>query len=294
MKKLCGLLATVVVLLCSSGQLLADGILISWSPEYLEGASQATFDAAKALSIDAIIANNARVASWPDAYHLVIAANEHKNDKAFLRRVAAQLGDTTTRKLTATSRLIIWERITSGDILFEGKGLQVSDDLFSVAGRANWVLRTVTHRKFGYVRPDTDPSELKKIQARWLAWLSGEPVAEIPDAYPTAEKGLEEIRSLEALEALIVSLKPSPAKGNLTKHCLATMYQLSELPSDPANPARLCSPDTYAALFLAQLTDVEGEHDSSWWGMWWSAQRQSLKWDPKSGKFRVAKSKNAH
>lgn len=292
MRKISRFFATLVVLVCWSRRVQADGILISWSPQYLKGASQETFDAAKGLPIEAIIANNTRVNSWPDAYHLLVAANEHKDDKAFLRKLADQLTDSTTHKLADTSRLIIWERITSGDLLFEGKGLQVSDDLFSVAGRANWLLRTLTGRKFGYVKPNTGLSELKVIHTRWLAWLSGEQVPDVPDAYPTEEKGLEEIRSLEALEALITSLKPSEAKTDLTKRCLNTLYQLSELPSDPANPARLCSPDTYTAMFLANLTDVEGTHDFSWWSMWWSAQRQNLKWDAKSGKFRIATPKH--
>ena len=42
-------------------------------------------------------------------------------------------------KLAGTKRLIVWERITSGEILFEGMGREIDDDVFRVAGRANWV-----------------------------------------------------------------------------------------------------------------------------------------------------------
>jgi len=263
-----------------------DGILISWAPNYLEGASQASFDQAKGLSVEAILAKNVAAKSWPDAYHVLLGANEHKTDKAFLAKLIEQLSDTSERKLTDTTRLIIWERITSGDILFEGKGMQVSDDLFSVAGRANWILRTITGHTFGFVRPHMPAGEIKVIQDRWRTWLAGEKIADLPEPYPTEQKGLEEIHSREALEALIVSLKPSDRKNRLTKECLAALYQLDELPSDPANPARLCSPDTYTRRYLSLLTEVAGEHDAAWWSMWWSAQNRNLKWDPKSAKFR--------
>ncbi len=184
--------------------------------------------------------------------------------------------------------MIIWERITLGDILFEGKGMQVTDDLFSVAGRANWILRMTTRHKFGYVRPHQKAAELKALRDRWQKWLDGEAIADVPDSFPTTDKGLEEFRSPEALEALIVSLRPSDAKAGVTKACLASLYHLDELPADPANPAMLCSPDTYTTGYLAVLTDVEGPHDAAWWAMWWSSQRGKLTWDEKAGKFRTA------
>jgi hypothetical protein len=49
------------------------------------------------------------------------------------------------------SRLIIWERISRGEILFEGQGVQIEDDLFQVAGRANWILRNLYAKNFGHV-----------------------------------------------------------------------------------------------------------------------------------------------
>src|SRR5258708_2150738 len=259
MSRLRSCLVVALFTLIVNARIYGDGVLISWSPDYLEGASQASFDEAKKLPVQTILDRNATARSWPDAYHLLLAANEHKNDRALLAGLVDQLTDASEHKLADTTRLIIWERITSGDILFEGKGLQVSDDLFSVGGRANWILRTITQHTFGIVRPQTPAAERKALQSRWRSWLAGEKIADLSEAYPTDIQGLSEIRSLEALQALIVSLRPSESKTRLTKECLRKLYQLDELPADPANPARLCSPDTYTTGFLSNLTDVPAE-----------------------------------
>jgi hypothetical protein len=233
------------------------------------------------------LAGNLTAASWPDVYHLLLGADAHKADKVFLRKLSEQLTNRTERKLAKTSRLIVWKRITSGDIQFEGKGLQVDDDLFTVAGRANWILRTLTKKKFGYVLPEADETSLKSLQSRWRSWLDGESVAEVADPYPTAVKGLEEIRSLAALEALIVSLQPGEAKERVTKKCLSLVYHLDELPADPTSQARYCSPDTYTAGYLPELTEEKESHDAAWWGKWWAAHGKHLRWNPETGKFAV-------
>lgn len=131
-------------------------------------------------------------------------------------------------------------------------------------------------------------SDLKTLHDRWKKYLSGEPVAEVATAYPTKQTGLEEIRSHDALEALIVSLAPSAEKERLTKRCLAMLYQLDALPADPANPARLCSPDTYTAGFLANLTGVAEPHDAAWWKSWWNENHDRLRWDADTARLRLA------
>ncbi|HVR38259.1 MAG TPA: hypothetical protein VMU84_04135 [Thermoanaerobaculia bacterium] len=266
----------------------ADGILISWSPSTLDGVTRATFEAAKTRPTHEILAGNKRVTSWPEAYLLLVAANEHRFDKDFLLTLTAQLTDTTESKLASASRLIIWERITSGDLVFEGKGMQVADDLFTVAGRANWILRNVAEKNFGYVKPLPRADDLVALQKKWRKWISGdEQMADAIDPYATDVKGLEEIRSKEALQALIVSLRPSETKDALTHDCLQRLYQRDELPSDPADPAKLCSPDTYAQTYLAKLTNVQEPHDAKWWSEWWTAHERELVWDQKSATFRA-------
>lgn len=45
------------------------------------------------------------------------------------------------------------------------------DDLFTVAGRANHILKLITCQDFGNVLPNPDKEWLKKLQNRWAYWL---------------------------------------------------------------------------------------------------------------------------
>ena len=197
----------------AGGEAIADGRLLSWGGSDLIGVTADSWSAAKVRSVKSILKSNSKVRTWPSAYLLLIGANERKNDKRLLAGLIEQITDSSEYALKDTSRLIIWERILSGEITFEGKGLQVDDDLFTVAGRANWILRNITDRDFGHVSPASTDSELKALQRRWEMWLAGESVAVYESPYRSLEEGLEELRSLVALEALIVSLQPNPEKA---------------------------------------------------------------------------------
>src|SRR5689334_11698635 len=126
------LLLLTICLLAQTVQ--ADGILLSWSASDVPGITEQSFNAAKQLKPDEILKKNLEVHSWADAFLLMVGANPHKEDKIFLKGLISQITNKAVVDLKSTSRLIIWERITSGEIRFEGKGYQVSDDLFTVAG----------------------------------------------------------------------------------------------------------------------------------------------------------------
>jgi hypothetical protein len=283
-RSICAVFATALLF---STTALADGVLVSWSGRDVAGATSESFDAAKAKTVAAVLEGNRSVKSWPEAYYLAIGANAHRADKTLMAGLIEQLGDTTEQKLTHTSRLIVWERIASGDILFEGKGLQISDDVFTVAGRANWLLRTITERNFGYVTPRTSKADVRQIQARWRQWLAGEEVADFRSPYGTTVTGLEELRNPQALEALIGSLRPSERKQAATAACLRTGYNLETVPAETSHPAHLCDPDTYTHNYLAKLTDIQDKHDTAWWDRWWSENASKLEWQSETGTFRV-------
>jgi hypothetical protein len=122
-----------------------------------------------------------------------------------------------------------------------------------------------------------------------MRWLSGEQAEEYQEQYPTLEKGLEEIRSPEALEALIISLKPTSEKERLTKDCLKRLYNLDKLPDDPNSPAALCSPDRYTHGYLAVITGIKDKHDYAWWKEWWDKNKNQLAWNREKGIFEVRK-----
>lgn len=286
-KSLLPLLLLTLFLLPQS--IKADGVLLSWSPVDVPGVTQQSFNAAKQLKVEEILKKNLEVGSWADAFLLMVGANSHKEDKALLKGLASQLSNKSKAGLTAANRLIIWERITSGEIQFEGKGFQVSDDLFTVAGRANWMLRNLTGKNFGYVKPNVSGEELTTLQQRWTRWLGGEMVEEFQDQYPTSEKGLKEIRNPEALEALIASLKPTSEKERLIKDCLKRIYKMDKLPDDPNSPAALCSPDKLTHVYLTTITGIKDKHNYDWWKNWWDTNRNKLEWNREKGIFEARK-----
>src|SRR6185295_8544776 len=116
------LLTLLLTSLCSAR---ADGILMAWSASDVPGVSEQSFNDAKSHGVADITKRNLEVSTWADAFLLLIAANAHQTDAAMLQALASQLTDNAKVSLKSTSRLIIWERITSGEIQFEGKGYQV-------------------------------------------------------------------------------------------------------------------------------------------------------------------------
>lgn len=265
----------------------SDGILFSWSEHYLIGMTIDRVEAAKSWTINDIIKKNLSVNEWPEIYLLLLAANQHKND--IIDQLIEQLTNQNQIKLKLTSRLIIWERIISGDILFEGKGIQINDDLFSVAGRANWFLRQITGKNFGFVKMTATLNDLKQLKTKWLNWRKGDKVDEYKNPYETVDGGFNEIKSLEALEALIMSLKKNPDKDKLIINCLKNLYNLTELPDDPSSPANFCNPDTYTHMYLKLLTGIEDKHEFKWWLDWWLKNKEKLEWDIIKGQFVIKK-----
>ena len=268
----------------------ADGILVSWSASNIMNMTETRFNEAKKWKTDDVLKKNLSVVEWGDVYLLLVAAMEHKSDKKFINALIKQLADKTTIKLQATSRLIIWERITSGDILFEGKGMQIDDDLFSVAGRANFLLRNMTGNNFGLVSMKSTAEDLTALQTKWTDHAAGKTVAQYENPFYSDAEGAEEIRSLAALEALIVSLKPSAEKDAVTKNCLRKVYALDELPKERNNPAINCSPDTYTIAYLGMLTgdkNYDEKKNYNWWTQWWATNKDKLTWNAEKAIFEI-------
>ena len=67
--------------------------------------------------------------------------------------------------------MVIWERVRSGHMKYYGNGNVEADDLFTVAGRVNWLLKQVTGEQFGNVSMYSDNRQLRKLQQKWIQWL---------------------------------------------------------------------------------------------------------------------------
>lgn len=93
-----------------------------------------------------------------------------KNAPDVLPDLIKLLGRPKLVGLEGYADLIIWDRVQSKDLPFYGHGWVVPDDLFSVAGRASWMLREITGQQFPAVSMKSTPEELKQLSERWAKW----------------------------------------------------------------------------------------------------------------------------
>lgn len=267
-------------------------MLVSWSQQNIENYTREMYDKAQKLSSLELLTKNLNDESWSAVFLTQNASiNNYSSDSTFLKGLANQLTNSTETKLTGTNRLIIWDRIVSGDIIFEGKGLLYENDLFKVAGRANQILQNLTNKNFGYVTINSTEKELEEIKNKWLSFLSNITVEEYnPIEYPNAK--IPEICSLSAVHALIISLQDSQAKNRITKNCLKKVYNLDKMPKEKGSSAMFCNPDTYTFSYLAILFGDEKydkTKDAKWWLKFWNRNHNNLVWNDQIGIYELKK-----
>lgn len=267
-------------------------ILTSWSAATIENYTKEMYDKAQKLAPAELLSKNLDDKSWSDVFLTLNASvNSYASDTAYLKELAQQVTNTKENKLEGTSRLIIWDRIITGDIVFEGKGLVIENDLFKAGGRANQLLQSLTHKNFGFVTISSGSAELEELKNKWLGFLSGKPVEEYK---PTALKNVKtpEISSLTAVQALIVSLKDNVRKQQITKSCLQKVYNLDEMPKEKGSQASYCNPDTYTLAYLGILFGDKGideTKDAAWWQNFWNTNHDKLAWNDEKGIYEVKK-----
>jgi len=205
--------------------------------------------------------------------------------------LAEQLTNKTETKLKGTSRLIIWDRISNGDITFEGKGLVFDNDLFTVAGRANQILQNLTNKNFGFVTINSNDKELETLKNKWIDHLENKPVEEFkPDEFKNSK--IPEVSSLSAVKALIISLQDNPKKEQITKTCLKNVYKLDEMPTDKNLSAMYCNPDSYTFACLGLIfgdEKVDKSKNAKWWLNFWNENQNKLSWNDRKGIYEVKK-----
>lgn len=264
--------------------------LVSWSQQNIENFTKEMYDAAQKLSPTELLAKNLADKTWAEVFSTFNASvNNYEKDTSFWKSLAGMVANNTETKLSGTSRLVIWDRIISGDIVFEGKGLVIDNDLFTVGGRANQILQNLTGLNFGYVTMQTSEKDLIKLRDRWMDFLSNKPVAKYsPEQYKNAK--IPEISGLNAVHALILSLQDDPRKDQLTKKCLKNVYQLDEMPKDSSSPANFCNPDTYTLSYLGMLFGDKLEKESrdpKRWKAFWDGYHDKLVWNDEKGIYEI-------
>jgi hypothetical protein len=73
--------------------------------------------------------------------------------------------------LTNSADLIILERVKSKQMELYGHGEFCGDDLFTIAGRANRLLKVITGEDFGRVSMHSTEEQLSELQRKWVKWL---------------------------------------------------------------------------------------------------------------------------
>lgn len=286
----------IIVLLLSffCHSLYSQKILTSWSQQNIENYTKEMYDEAQKLTSVQLIDKNLNDKSWSAVFLTLNASlNNYTNDMDYLKSLANQITNKTETKLEGTSRLIIWDRVISKDITFEGKGLIIDNDLFTVSGRANQILQNLTKKNFGYVTINSTEKELENLKTNWLNFLSDKKVEQFKPIEFEKSK-IPEITSLKAINALIISLQESPIKEAITKNCLKNVYKLDELPKEKDSPAIYCNPDSYTYSYLALLfgdQKLDESKNANWWLKFWKDHNKDLVWNSERGIYIIEQKK---
>jgi hypothetical protein len=276
----------IILLVITFNFSYSQKLLTSWSQQNIENYTKEMYEEAQKLKSAELLTKNLNDKSWSAVFLTLNASiNNYAKDNDYLNSLANQLTNRTETKLEGTSRLIIWDRIISKDIIFEGKGLVIDNDLFTVSGRANQILQNLTNKNFGYVTINSTEKELKNLKKNWLNYLSNKNVEEFkPFEYKNSK--IPEISSLNAVNALIISLQDNSTKEAITKKCLKNVYKLDEMPKEKGSSASYCNPDTYTYSYLAMLFGDEKADESknaNWWLNFWNENHKNLVWNSEKG-----------
>lgn len=281
---------SLLFMLCSCIA-FSQKLLTSWSQQNIQNYTKEMYDDAQTLRPFQLLSKNINDKYWSEVFLTLNASiNNYSKDTGYLKGLTVQITNTSETKLQGTSRLIIWDRIITGDIVFEGKGLVFDNDLFTIGGRANQILQSLTKKNFGYITMHSTDQEREQLMRKWIDHLANETVEEYkPEEKPKAK--IQEITSLTAIHALIVSLQKNDTKDQITKTCLKTIYKLDEMPKERGSSASYCDPDTYTFSYLGLLFGFKYDEskDAKWWKEFWNTNKDKLVWNQEQGIYEVAK-----
>lgn len=143
--------------------------------------------AARCLSLTTAAARPSSVGSRTEALNILrlepsyrrlldLAAYAAEHLPTMASDLVSALTDKTHVGLTGTADLTIPSRVRSGDMAATDHGDRVDDDLFIVAGRANWLLEALTCRTFGPIDLSSDQTRLLSVQREWRRYFAGEDI----------------------------------------------------------------------------------------------------------------------
>jgi hypothetical protein len=95
-----------------------------------------------------------------------------KNYRQAFPYLVARLSDKRKIGLNHTADLIIWDRIGSGDLKFYGHGGVIEEDVFTIAGRASWILNELTGEKFAVVHGNLTAEQAVQFKQLWIEYIA--------------------------------------------------------------------------------------------------------------------------
>ncbi|XOV68687.1 MAG: hypothetical protein ACFHU9_05795 [Fluviicola sp.] len=93
------------------------------------------------------------------------------NPELIFHHLIPRLGNKQKVGLINTADLIIWDRISSGDLDFYGHGGGMSEDIFTISGRASWILNELTGEEFAVVHGNLSQEEANNFKSMWVDYL---------------------------------------------------------------------------------------------------------------------------
>ena len=98
------------------------------------------------------------------------------NYEAAFPQLVKRLTDTTEVGLNPYVDLYISKRSETGSMPYIGStggkpGIHINEDIFTIAGRASWILNEITGENFAIVNPFTSSEKLEQFKQKWIGWI---------------------------------------------------------------------------------------------------------------------------
>jgi hypothetical protein len=269
----------------------ADDILGEWNVQKdIKNFSPYQYENAKNWTSKQIASMLESNTTWSQLFFISYGARHRYNqgDTTMIKELIKLVQKNKVIPMTETYKLIIWERIRNGDMVFEGRGVIVDDDLFNVAGKANWILRYIYGVRFGLVQINSTQFALDELARKWTELYKGRSAGATPEVIHNS-KTLACLKDTLVLKTLIFTLQPSEKKTQYINTCLE-QFKLKSVPKDPLVSGYYCNPDNYAIEYLNKIVELKSPLKSAdAWKRWYDANKSKIVYDEKKKKFVIPK-----
>ncbi|MCS7077229.1 MAG: hypothetical protein NZ455_11000 [Bacteroidia bacterium] len=270
----------------------ADDILGEWNVQKdIKNFSPYQYENAKSWTSKQIATMLENNTTWSQLFFLSYGARHRYNsgDTSIIKELIQLVQKNRVIPMTETYKLIIWERIANGDMVFEGRGIIVDDDLFNVAGKANWILRYIYGVRFGLVKINSTQFALDELARRWTELYKGKSAGAVPEEIHNS-KTLACLKDTLVLKTLIGTLNPSEKKTQYINTCLE-QFKIKSVPKDPLVSGYYCNPDNYTIEYLNKIIELKSPLKTpDAWKRWYEANKSKIVYDEKKKKFVIPKS----